>query len=89
MPSYFKQSGYFISTYYPLLHQNYHKPSEIWESDVSFNVRVMLQADRDGRGNCCCINQHSLVEVLIDNLYLEKEERPFPFQWTELLSIPL
>lgn len=60
MPSYFKQSGYFICTYYPLLHQNYHKPPEIWESDVSFNVRVMLQADRDGRGNYHCISQDSL-----------------------------
>lgn len=72
-----------------LLHQNYHKPSEIWESDVSFSIRVMLQADKDGRGNCHCISQDSLVEMLIDNLYLGKEERPFPFQWTELLSIPL
>lgn len=40
MPSYFKQSGYSISTYPPLIHQNCHKPPEIWESDVSFNVKV-------------------------------------------------
>lgn len=73
MPSYFKQSGYFISIYYPLLHLNYHKPPEKWESDMNFNVKVMLQADRDGRGSCHCISQDSLVEVLIDNLYLGKE----------------
>lgn len=65
MPSYFKQSGYSISTYPPLILQNYHRPPEIWESDVSFNVSAVLQADRNGRGSCHCISQAPLVEVLI------------------------
>lgn len=73
MPSYFKQSGYSISTCSPLILQNYHKPPEIWESDVSFNVSAVLQADRNGRGSCHCISQDSLVEVLIDCLSLGKE----------------
>ncbi|KAK2527805.1 chloride channel protein C [Columba livia] len=39
-PTYFKQSGYSISTYPPLMLQNYHRPPEIWESDVRFNVEI-------------------------------------------------
>jgi len=80
MPSYFKQFGYSVSTYPPLILQNYHKPPEIWESDVSFNVNAVLQADRNRRGSCHCIRQDSLVEVLIDYPSRGKErERLFTF----------
>lgn len=70
MPSYLKQSGHSISTYPALILQNYHKPPEIWESDVSFNASAVLQDDRNGRGSCHCISQGFLVEVLIDYLSL-------------------